>query len=486
MTSIATNIKITNITTAKVGENITISTDIISNNNNINEGYVIYSIKNNTYTSNVINGKSNITFTTLENYRNSELTVTYTGAQTLDDSTNKTILSLNPGEALMTITQEDNTDTITLTITVTDINGNNVKNGYIRFSGDITAMTELNNGTLTYNIPKSTTDLNINVTFRNNPNFETKTEEICIKAPKTTITQIPTNIIGLINSTVTITATITDNNGTDINEGTVTFTDTEENIIAQIEITNGTATTTITSNEEKNITLIITYKPNTNEYLESTNTTTINIQKPVTQLNIEDVDLTAGETATLTATLTDQLGNNINGGKVVFKVNGKTVKDANGKVVYAKVVDGVAQVDYAVPTTFADKEVNITATYTGTSTYNKETTSITKTATKPAPTLVITPITSNVQTGSTIKIEAKVSTGDVPITTGKITFKLNGKTLKDANGKVIYAQVDANGTVSIDYNIGNLKVNTYNLTATFISAGYDKLTADTTINVVKA
>ena len=37
VTSIATSIKITNITTAKVGENVTISTNIISNNNNIND-----------------------------------------------------------------------------------------------------------------------------------------------------------------------------------------------------------------------------------------------------------------------------------------------------------------------------------------------------------------------------------------------------------------------------------------------------------------
>ena len=434
----------------------------------------------------MINGKSNITFTTIENYRNSELTVTYTGAQTLDDSTNKTILTLNPGEAIITITQEDNTDTTTLIITVTDINGNKVNSGYIRFTGDITAMTELNNGTLTYNIPKSTTDININATFRNNPNFETKTEEINIKAPKTTITQIPANITGLINNTITITATIIDANGTNINEGTVTFTDTDENIIAQINVTDGTATTTISSSEEKNITLTITYKPNTNEYLESTNTTTISIQKPTTQLNITDVNLTAGETVTLTATLTDQLGNNITSGKVVFKVNGKTVKDTNGKVVYAKVVDGVAQVEYTVPTTYADKELNITATYTGTNTYNKETATITKTATKPAPTLTIAPITSDIQSGSTIKIEAKVAAGDIPITTGKIVFKLNGKTLKDTTGKVIYAQVDSNGTVSFDYNIGNLKVNTYKLTATFIANGYDKLEANTTINVVKA
>ena len=48
---------------------------------------------------------------------------------------------------------------------------------------------------------------------------------------------------------------------------------------------------------------------------------------------------------TVTATVTDQLGNNINGGKVIFKVNGKTIKDANGKVIlYADTISLAMQV----------------------------------------------------------------------------------------------------------------------------------------------
>ncbi|RAP50116.1 MAG: hypothetical protein BZ133_06245, partial [Methanosphaera sp. SHI613] len=299
----------------------------------------------------------------------------------------------------------------------------------------------------------------------------------------TTTINIPETII--TNKPVELTATVKDIDENPINEGTITFTKNNETI-AQAEVINGIATATVTFKEAEDPTIVASYTPNSTGLTTSSAEATTSIQKPTTQLNITDVNLTAGKTVTLTATLTDQLGNNITGGKVVFKVNGKTVKDTNGKVVYAKVVDGVATLEYTVPTTYADKELNITATYTGTSTYNKETATITKTATKPAPTLTITPITSDVQTGSTIKIEAKVAAGDIPITTGKIVFKLNGKTLKDANGKVIYAKVDANGTVSFDYNIGNLKVNTYNLTATFIQTGYDKLTANTTINVVKA
>jgi len=85
-----------------------------------------------------------------------------------------------------------------------------------------------------------------------------------------------------------------------------------------------------------------------------------------------------------------------------------------------------------------------------------------------------------------VTLKAKVATGDKAITTGKIVFKINGKTVKDENGKVVYAKVDANGEVSVDYNLGNLKAGTYTIEATFISPNYDKITRNTTMTVVKA
>ena len=38
-----------------------------------------------------------------------------------------------------------------------------------------------------------------------------------------------------------------------------------------------------------------------------------------------------------------KINTNINQGKVTFNVNGKTLKDVNGKVIYAKVVNGTEQ-----------------------------------------------------------------------------------------------------------------------------------------------
>ena len=46
--------------------------------------------------------------------------------------------------------------------------------------------------------------------------------------------------------------------------------------------------------------------------------------------------------------------------------------------------------------------------------------------------------------------------------------------------------MDANGEVSVDYNLGNLKAGSYTIEATFIAPNYDKITSNTTITVVKA
>ena len=62
-------------------------------------------------------------------------------------------------------------------------------------------------------------------------------------------------------------------------------------------------------------------------------------------------------------------------------------------------------------------------------------------------------------------------------------FKVNGKTVKDSNGKVIYASV-VNGQVSVNYTVPeNMKAGNYNITVTFTEPGYVKLTYTKTLTV---
>ena len=317
-----------------------------------------------------------------------------------------------------------------------------------------------------------------------------------INAPATTnmrnniiTTNITTSdVTNVINTPTTLTATVTTVYGDNINGGTVTFTDANGNTIATAAVTDGTATATATFKQSGESTITATYTPTSTGLTESTTTATLTIKdKFQTSITIDEITATAGETITIKANVLDENGDAVTSGKVTFKVNGKTVKDANGKVVYAKVVDGVATAEYTVPENLGGQDITVTAVYSGTNKYNKETTTITTTVTAPEAKLTITPITSDVQTGSTVTLNAKVAIGDKAITTGKIVFKVNGKTVKDENGKVIYAKVDPNGEVSVDYTIPeSFKAGTYNIEAVFTASGYDKLTDNTTMTVVKS
>jgi len=208
------------------------------------------------------------------------------------------------------------------------------------------------------------------------------------------------------------------------------------------------------------------------------------IVEPV--LKVDTTEFTVGETTVISASIYmgDEVATDINGGKVVFKVNGKTLKDANGKVIYAKLVNGTATIpSYEIPVSWNKENVTITAVYSGTSKQDalrSEEAQIT--ITQPEPTITTDDIMTT--TGETVQLKAKVSIADNPITTGKVVFKVNGKTVKDANGKVIYATVDETGAVSVNYTIPeNMKAGDYVITVTYTSAVYGKLTSNATLTV---
>ena len=86
---------------------------------------------------------------------------------------------------------------------------------------------------------------------------------------------------------------------------------------------------------------------------------TVTAQEP--SITTSDVQATVGQSVTLTATVT--AATPVNSGKVVFKINGKTVKDANGKVIYAKVTDGTVNVEYTLPNDMKAQEYTLTAVF---------------------------------------------------------------------------------------------------------------------------
>ena len=103
------------------------------------------------------------------------------------------------------------------------------------------------------------------------------------------------------------------------------------------------------------------------------------------------------------------------------------------------------------------------------------------TITPKALTLETSDITATI--GSNITLKATLS--DNTINTGKMLFKINGKTVKDANGKVIYAKV-VNGTASVDYLLDGYKTGTYTITCIYTSSVYDRMQQNATLTITKA
>ncbi|MDO5826252.1 MAG: Ig-like domain-containing protein, partial [Methanosphaera sp.] len=231
--------------------------------------------------------------------------------------------------------------------------------------------------------------------------------------------------------------------------------------------------------EDNNETSLVTTENNTlhnNTHIKN---------KPQPELTIDTNTFMAGETATITATIRNatKIMTDINKGKVTFKVNGKTLKDENGKVIYVKVVNGTAQIEnYLVPDDWTKDGTTIEAVYAGSTQCAKLTSEKTSMTVTPKE-LTLTTEDITAQAGSTVTLTAILS--DNTINTGKVVFKINGKTVKDANGKVIYAKV-VNGQVTVNYTIAeSIKDGNYNITAVYTSPNSEKVTAEATLTLTK-
>ncbi|RAP43807.1 MAG: hypothetical protein BZ136_09345 [Methanosphaera sp. rholeuAM74] len=173
-----------------------------------------------------------------------------------------------------------------------------------------------------------------------------------------------------IGETTVLTATITTSEETEVNTGRVYFKvngkilrDTDTGRILYADVTDGTATLDYqvpkTWNEETTIEAVFSG----NDELPQVTSNTVNptIATPETheaEFAVADVTDTAGSEVTITVTT-----KNLDDGKVVLKVNGKTVKVDDGKL-YAKVTGDLVIFTYTVPKTLKAGDYVIKVVYT--------------------------------------------------------------------------------------------------------------------------
>lgn len=297
--------------------------------------------------------------------------------------------------------------------------------------------------------------------------------------------------------------------GNKINEGTVSvkINDTE---IGTANVNNGTASIKYKALDSGNYTININYTCDNEKYahitwirqdididedpdyllhlfsLEKINTTGI----------IEYVDAVANITMTpITSSLNDIINisssitfnnTNINGGRVVFKVNGKTLKDNNGNIEYIPVTNGKATLEnFQITADWLKQNSTITTIYSGNGIIQGTTYNNTINITKAKAHIEIEPITT--QENSTITITAKITNNKntQPINIGRIIFKINGRTLRYENGGINYATVE-NGIATITYKLPTTtKAKEYNLTCIYGHKLYERSEENTTLTITK-
>ena len=225
------------------------------------------------------------------------------------------------------------------------------------------------------------------------------------------------------------------------------------------------------------------------EEIETLNNTIKELTRPPlnTTITITPIKSSVGSIVNLSANVKDQNGEKVSGGKVIFKVNGITLKDEYNNVLYATLTDGLATLKYKVQAAWMKNTSYIEAVYGGNEncTSSRSKSSNILNITEGIAKVSLDKSSFTVKSGETITLRAKIvdANGD-NINRGKVVFKLNGKTLTDKNGKTLQANV-AGGEAVLEYTIpSTYSSRTYNLTAVYGGEGYTRsqTTGKLTIN----
>ena len=215
------------------------------------------------------------------------------------------------------------------------------------------------------------------------------------------------------------------------------------------------------------------------EEIETLNNTIKELTRPPlnTTITLNPIKSSVGSIVNLSANVKDQNGEKVSGGKVIFKVNGITLKDEYNNVLYATLTDGFATLKYKVQDVWMKNTSYVEAVYGGNENY---TSSRTKSSnilniTEGIAKVSLDKLSFKVKSGETITLRAKIvdANGD-NINRGKVVFKLNGKTLTDKNGKTLQAKV-VNGEAMLEYTIPSIySAKTYDLTVVYGGEGYTR------------
>ncbi|RAP51146.1 MAG: hypothetical protein BZ136_00100, partial [Methanosphaera sp. rholeuAM74] len=160
-------------------------------------------------------------------------------------------------------------------------------------------------------------------------------------------------------------------------------------------------------------------------------------------------------------------GGVISDGTAYVMINGELLEDTNGNTIFSVINGQICLADYEIPVGWLRSDAEMTVVYSGTSIYKQATINTGLDIYKREANVEIlsTDITTSI--GDTITLQARITDGDALVTSGKVAFKLNGNTLEDDSGNLIFVDV-VNGIATLDYIINSdFTSDSYELTAVF-------------------
>ncbi len=392
--------------------------------------------------------------------------------------TNNTISNNNAtaGAAIYTLSGNTtiNTNNISSSNGVTSViynNGSTILNDNFVFNNTVSdenSYVVYNENTATINVTENkfynNTDFKRDMLFNDfvseNVNNNTYISNY-LETSTSTVLENVTMYVGNYNTTITI--DIRDVYNDTVRNGAfkVYINDVEYN---DYEVINGSTLITISTRNLSDVNnLVFAYTSKDLSYQPLNLTTTITLVKYGTITTVSPVKGIIGENITLIATVTDENGNLVNGGNLVFKLNGKTLRvdgsfNSTADPLKFNVVNGT--VTYTLTADlYLRNAKNLSASYSGSRIYESSKSDIT-TAEIAKRNAEIT-VTTVETTKQDVDIEFVATLTDVtPHGTnttaindeGYVVFKINGVSLKDTAGEVIRVKVE-NNTAKYTYHV---------------------------------
>ena len=349
-----------------VGQKLTLNATVKdAQNNNVKDGVLVF--EDNTgktlATIKITNGIASTTtsYNTIGVYN---ITANYTNGSVYKASNAKATVTI--GKVNLTITGSLTALTPgNITVKATDENNKAVTTGSISIKvNNIAQSVTFKNGTATISYtPQNTNNLNITATYTTTDKFTVnKTVTLTVAKISTKLTITSNNTKPRVNDNVKLTITLKDNNNNVVTNKNLTITVNNKNYNITTDKT-GTATVNYTMNKNyANLTVNASFAGD-NTYKNTTKTLTLNRTFTTdVKLLTGSFDAKPGDTVKLIAHITDN-GLDINGGQLVFKIDGKTLTDTTGKAVKVNIKDGFAILEYKIPDTLSAGTRNLSATF---------------------------------------------------------------------------------------------------------------------------